>query len=70
MYLIWEVNNQNKCFQCKKIVGATDPSAINFFSMHPSDQSDEEYIFCSDKCLDSFFRSRIEFYKIVKDFDK
>lgn len=45
-------------------------SAISFYSLYPSENDNHEYNFCSQKCLDEFFRDRIKFNAIVRNFDK
>jgi YHS domain-containing protein len=44
-------------------------SAISFYATF-SRSEDQEYNFCSESCLDGFFRDRIEFQAIVRDFEK
>ena len=45
-----------------------DKSVISFFATFS--EEDYEYSFCSEECLDGFFRDRLEFQAIVKDFEK
>lgn len=61
---------RKKCFKCKKPVGATSQSAITFYSISSPDKNEEEYEFCGEFCLDAFFRDRIQFNAIVRDFKK
>jgi hypothetical protein len=38
--------------------------------MTPTEKDDKEYNFCSQKCLDGFFRDRVQFKAIVREFNK
>jgi hypothetical protein len=38
--------------------------------MTPKEADEMEYNFCSQTCLDGFFRDRIQFKAIVKEFEK
>lgn len=43
---------------------------ISFIPMTPTEKNDKEYNFCSQKCLDGFFRDRVQFKAIVREFNK
>jgi len=55
-----------KCFKCKKVIEADNKSIISFYAINHSDKNESEYNFCSEPCLDGFFKDRIKFKKIVK----
>lgn len=59
----------SKCFKCKKPIKPLSQSVISFYATL-SETDDQEYNFCSEDCLDGFFRDRMEFRAIVRRIEK
>jgi hypothetical protein len=51
-------------------MSSSNAATISFIPMTPTERDDKEYNFCSQKCLDGFFRDRIQFKAIVREFNK
>ena len=59
-----------KCFKCKKEISKNNSNMITFYSVSTTEKNENEYSFCSQACLDGFFRDRMQFKAIVKNLEK
>jgi hypothetical protein len=59
-----------KCFKCKKEISKNHFSMITFYSVSTTERNENEYNFCSQGCLDGFFRDRMQFKAIVRNLEK
>lgn len=58
-----------KCFKCKGRITVTD-SMISFYDVSSPEKNENEYNFCSEACLDGFFKDRMRFRAIVRELEE
>lgn len=58
-----------KCFKCKNRITVVD-SMISFYDVFSPEKNENEYNFCSESCLDGFFRDRMVFRAIVRNLEE
>lgn len=62
-----EVKKKFKCFKCKKEINKPFSDMITLYSVMEASVNSGEYNFCTERCLDGFFRDKIEFRAIVEN---